>query len=126
MVGIFYFSNNFNYCYMILNIENWQKPDTVKIEYKEVKIELPKQPSTNIIKPYKGWTAPEFRSTTILCFNDKNHPLEGKLYIMEQLKKEYMTAKSLDKYSIGVNYRDIAETYNLMVGFECIETEITK
>lgn len=109
---------------MILNIEAWQKPDTVKIE--QAAVPISKAESSNIIKPYKGWTAPEYRSGFFLIFNEKEHPLEGKLYMLEQLKKQYATAKPISKIGIQADYREIAETYNLLVGFECMETEITK
>lgn len=109
---------------MILNIEAWQKPTSIL----EVAENIPSQEVENyevrILGKHKF--APEIRTGVFLNFYSSDNILEGKLLELEKLTGRWKVAKPLEKIGIMSEYRDTAETYNLLVGFQCMETEITK
>lgn len=110
---------------MILNIEEWQKPTSILEVPEKIETSLPSE-NYEVRTLGKHKFAPEIRSGVFLNFYSSENLLECKLLELEKLTGRWKIAKPLEKVGIMAEYRDTAETYNLLVGFQCMETEITK
>lgn len=109
---------------IVLNIENWQIPTSKII----LDIETPIKTESENTTVYKliCWNSPEVK--TGLWFNtfDKNNFMESKLLELENLINKFKVCSPIDKIGIVKEYREAANFYNSMVGFQCMEEDLLK